>query len=140
MELISARFTDLTRRCACAIVQEDPEALLFFSMIPHLPSDLHRFRLILRYYQNISSIIEAEVFSQAIQDFLARYPRLSSFDISVDLREYANPVDPATEASEAVEKLKGRLSPLYRDRVSFITPRSPYYVDLTHQKFVLGTL
>ncbi|EKM58842.1 uncharacterized protein PHACADRAFT_248939 [Phanerochaete carnosa HHB-10118-sp] len=109
-------------------------------MTPHLPSDLHRFRLVLRFYPSVVEHIKSDAFVRAIEEFLARYPRLSSFEISVDLREYVNPIDPATEAREATEVLKAQLSYVYRDRVSFVTACSPYYVDLTHHKISLGTL
>ncbi|EKM55848.1 uncharacterized protein PHACADRAFT_256755 [Phanerochaete carnosa HHB-10118-sp] len=77
---------------------------------------------------------------RAIEELLARYPRLYSLEITVDLREYANPIDPSTEAREAVEQLKAMLSYVYRDRVSFAAACSPYYVDLTRHEISLGML
>lgn len=122
------------------VAEDETEKLLFFCMIPHLPSDLHRFRLVLRFYKSVVKHLSSEALAFAIEKFLARYPRLSTFEITVDLREYNNPIDPAEEAREAVEQLKGMLSYVYRDRVSWVTACSPYYVDLTHHKISLGLI
>ncbi|GJE94282.1 hypothetical protein PsYK624_104510 [Phanerochaete sordida] len=119
---------------------DECEKLLFFCLIPHLPSDLHRFRLVLRYYKSVIEHLQSSEMVFAIETFLARYPRLATFEITVDLREFANPVDPATETHDTVAKLKTELSYQYRDRVAFVTACSPYYVDLTHHKISLGTL